>query len=276
MVPTVLYMHENQAVYPAQPGGEDARDAHFALTNLASIEAADVTVWNTDWNRRSFAAGVAAILAHAPDSRPSSFGSARDGGCVIWPPVELPALPPRPLHNSKATRIVWPHRWEHDKGPGELLHVARRWTARLGLRWIILGEQFARTPPALSEFLETFAGQIDHAGYVPDRAEYLSWLASADWVLSTAEHEFFGIAVVEALLLGCLPWLPKRLSYPELLPEMARDLSPASPPANIAETQAAVRTHLAPALAPNAVSRLDAVIEAAAGLDPVRAPCLDR
>ena len=55
-------------------------------------------------------------------------------------------------------------------------------------------------------------------GFEPDRRRYLRRLAACDWVLSTAVHEFFGVAVVEALLAGCLPWLPDRLSYPELLP----------------------------------------------------------
>ena len=38
-------------------------------------------------------------------------------------------------------------------------------------------------------------------------------------MLSTAIQENFGIAVVEAVRYGCFPLLPKRLSYPEILPE---------------------------------------------------------
>ena len=29
---------------------------------------------------------------------------------------------------------MWPHRWEHDKGPEELLALARRWSEPLDLR----------------------------------------------------------------------------------------------------------------------------------------------
>ena len=35
-------------------------------------------------------------------------------------------------------------------------------------------------------------------------------------MVSTALHEFYGIAVIEAVRAGCRPLLPNRLSYPEL------------------------------------------------------------
>jgi hypothetical protein len=38
-------------------------------------------------------------------------------------------------------------------------------------------------------------------------------------VVSTALHEFFGAAVIEACYCNCFPILPNRLSYPELIPE---------------------------------------------------------
>jgi glycosyltransferase involved in cell wall biosynthesis len=156
--------------------------------------------------------------------------------------------------------VVWPHRWEHDKGPEALLEVAERYSEPLNLRWTILGWQYPDIPPALSEFKDRFAPRIDHFGYEPDRQRYWAHLARADWVLSTARHEYFGIAVAEALLAGCLPWLPPRLSYPELLPPEARDLSPAEPPADRQGVIEKIRAHLEPAVAPNAVARIDEAI----------------
>ena len=69
--------------------------------------------------------------------------------------------------------------------------------------------------------------------------------------------------MAEALLAGCLPWLPPRLSYPELLPPEARDLSPAKPPADRQGVIGKIRTHLEPVLAPNAVALIDEAIEQA-------------
>jgi glycosyltransferase involved in cell wall biosynthesis len=262
-LPMILYMHENQATYPAR-GEPDPRDVHFALTNLTSILAADLTIWNSRYNRESFLCGIGRILEHVPSG---SVNEVRDRierkSTVIWPPVERPpesvkrstGPPGRVLHNP--VRVVWPHRWEHDKGPEALLQLARRYTGRLDLRWTILGERFEKTPPALNEFERRFSDRIDHVGFEPDRYAYWQRLADCDWVLSTATHEFFGIAVVEAMLAGCLPWLPNRLSYPELLPTEARDLSPAKPPQDPQATRAALARHLEPALAGNAVGRLD-------------------
>lgn len=274
-IPIILFMHENQAAYPLseQPSVEPQRDVHFAITNLTSILAADLVIWNSRWNRESFLAGMHMILRHASAVDLKDWDrTVQEKSQVIWPPVEPP--PPGPqqlaagkapdrmtagaLHNS--TTVVWPHRWEHDKGPDELLEIATRFSEPLNLRWTILGWQFPTAPPAMIEFERRFADRIDHIGFEPSRSRYWEHLASCDWVLSTARHEFFGIAVVEALLAGCLPWLPNRLSYPELLPREVGGLSPLHPPQNPDAARSAIITHLQPALAANAVARLDTAI----------------
>ena len=38
-------------------------------------------------------------------------------------------------------------------------------------------------------------------------------------MISTARQENFGIAVIEAVRYGCVPLLPARLAYPEIIPK---------------------------------------------------------
>ncbi len=271
--PLVVYMHENQAAYPTAgtgaPPEASSRDAHFALTNLTSLLAADRVLWNSRWNLTSFLDGMRTLLRHAPVSAAQVdewLGQIERRSTVTWPPVEDPQTlhnPGRTDNNGRsdaaggAVRVVWPHRWEHDKGPDELLDLARRHTTPLNLRWVILGESFDRVPDAMRMFLDEFHDHIDHAGFIESRDDYLAMLTTCDWVLSTARHEFFGVAVVEAMLAGALPWLPARLSYPELLPDELRGITPLAPPTDAAAARVALRRHLALALAPAAVERID-------------------
>ena len=53
-------------------------------------------------------------------------------------------------------------------------------------------------------------------GYCQDQYDYYRFLLGGDIVVSTALHEFFGMSVIEAVRAGCVPVLPKRLSYLEL------------------------------------------------------------
>jgi glycosyltransferase involved in cell wall biosynthesis len=265
--PVILYMHENQAAYPAGHAtpSSAARDVHFALTNLTSMHAAQLVIWNSEWNRSSFAEGIGTILAHAPDLALAG-GCAPCASAVAWPPVEAPPAGVAAADDRAITepvRVAWPHRWEHDKDPDALLAIAEEISARIDVRWTILGRRFRDCPPALEAFARRFADRIDHFGYAEDRTDYWRRLARCDWVLSTARHEFFGIAVAEALLAGCLPWLPERLSYVEILPPAARGLSPLAPPEDesLPILRAAIRAHLAAATAPRAVARLDALAE---------------
>ena len=44
-------------------------------------------------------------------------------------------------------------------------------------------------------------------------------LLSSDVVVSVADHDYFGVAVVEAIAAGCVPVLEHRLAYPERIPQ---------------------------------------------------------
>jgi hypothetical protein len=42
---------------------------------------------------------------------------------------------------------------------------------------------------------------------------------NADCVLSTAHHDFQGLAMMDAIALGCVPIAPNRLAYTEYIPK---------------------------------------------------------
>src|SRR6185295_9493603 len=86
------------------------------------------------------------------------------------------------------------------------------------LELVLLGESFEALPPGAEDLLNELAPMIRRRGFAADRADYAGALATADVVVSTARHEFFGISVCEAMAAGCTPFVPRRLAYPELVP----------------------------------------------------------
>ncbi|MBU1297343.1 MAG: glycosyltransferase, partial [Gammaproteobacteria bacterium] len=114
-------------------------------------------------------------------------------------------------------KLVWSARWEFDKGPDRLLAILEELEHRkLDYEIAILGEQFRSTPKEFNQIQAQFSHRISQFGFAPSRADYLRFLSSSDIVLSTALHEFQGLAVLEAVTLGCVPVLPNRQVYPEL------------------------------------------------------------
>ena len=92
---------------------------------------------------------------------------------------------------------------------------------RMGIdfRLALLGETSQVKPGAFLDSRSRFGERIVHYGYVSDREHYVQWLKKGCVAVSTAIQENFGIAAVEAMRHGCLPLLPRRLSYPEILPK---------------------------------------------------------
>ncbi|MAJ45974.1 MAG: hypothetical protein CBC35_01580 [Planctomycetes bacterium TMED75] len=289
-LPHVLYMHENQAAYPVSDnidGLTRDRDAHLAFTNLASIEAADVVLFNSEHNRVSFIEAMKDLLGKAPWTVGGSWiERLQQRSHVVWPPVPEDAWAPPALHNlvpdgyadqesgrRRIVRVAWPHRWEHDKGCEELKSLIERCKGdpEIEFRWTILGRRFKEAPKAMKLIKEEHADVLDRFGGPRNRAEYLQILQCCDWVTSTARHEFFGIAVVEAIACGCLPWLPDRLSYPELIPSEYVGLTPWVSGIDTRKVSCRLKEYLSSAREHDAVKRIDASIEAAIGETRTRA-----
>jgi glycosyltransferase involved in cell wall biosynthesis len=113
--------------------------------------------------------------------------------------------------------ILWNQRWEYDKGP-EVFFRALSMLATEGVdfRLALLGKNQRRATPEFEMAQRRFGDRMVHFGYATEE-QYRDVLHQADVVVSTAIHEFFGVAIVEAIHCGCFPLLPRRLSYPEVV-----------------------------------------------------------
>ena len=118
--------------------------------------------------------------------------------------------------------ILWNQRWEYDKDPVRLFAALNRLTetgADFGVA--ICGESFGNVPVEFDEARDRLQAHLVHYGYA-EQDEYRRLLLDASVVVSTARHEFFGVAAVEGLAAGAIPIFPNALAYPELIPGEAR------------------------------------------------------
>lgn len=101
-------------------------------------------------------------------------------------------------------------------------------TPQLAFRVSVLGAATQDTPLifASAEAPLRSVGCVSAWGYMESRERYWQELADCDIVVSTADHEFFGVSVVEAVSVGCMPLLPNRLAYPELIRQTPSKKSP--------------------------------------------------
>ncbi len=228
-MPLRVYFHENQFAYPVRV--EERRDLHFALTNYTTALVAHRLAFNSAYNRDTFLAGCRELLAKAPDMQLlQSVAEIAEKSAKMPPGLDLAAIdaagrgdssalaPPAPGHSGPPV-ILWNHRWEHDKQP-ELFFAALRQLSAEGFpfRLIIAGQKFSRGGEIFTQARRELQAQLLHCGFVADQADYYRLLQQADLVVSTAAHEFFGLAVLEAVRAGCRPLLPARLAYPEIFP----------------------------------------------------------
>lgn len=230
-IPAALYFHENQLTYPLPPGR--ARDLSFAWTNYTSALVADVVFFNSHFHQRTFLDALRDWLCRYHDYRELENVSAIAAKSHVLPPgIDLEMLNNR--HHSQPgcygsadkTRlhelspvILWNSRWDYDKQPAlffDALEVLEQRGVEFGL--IVAGEHVDPNAPEFVAAREHWTHRLLHWGYAKHKNAYADLLHHADIVVSTAAQEFFGIGVIEALFCGCIPILPRRLTYPELLP----------------------------------------------------------
>ena len=216
----IVYFHENQLVYPSRLYKE--WDFHFGLTNITTALAADLVIFNSNYNKNTFLQEIPTLLQKFPDYRPEGVSERiAEKSSVLPPPLDPEEFENFPeMQRSGPARIVWNHRWEFDKDPDTFFYALFALQEQnIEFELVVLGEKFKDYPPIFDEAQERLKEHIVQFGYAESRQEYLDALTQCDIVISTAQHEFFGISVMEAVRAGCVPLLPNRLVYPELFGE---------------------------------------------------------
>lgn len=218
--PALIYFHENQFSYPLAPG--EQMDYQFGFTDITSALAADRIVFNSNTHYHAFFSHLPKFINMMPDSRPKwVIREIQEKSQVVYPGCHFPS----DIHFSdrkhdKPPLIIWNHRWEFDKRP-EVFFYALEFLVEKGIdfRVAILGENYHRIPEVFTAAQKKFGSRIVQYGYVDSRSDYYQWLTKGDIVISTADQENFGISIIEAIRHGCLPLVPNRLSYPEIIPD---------------------------------------------------------
>lgn len=220
--PAALYMHENQINYPSV--GRTRVETDHGLVNWYAALAADSVAFNSDFHRRSFFTGLEALLGAAPDRRHLHLIPVVEAGSSVLPVgIDLARLDDRFGRQGSAPLVLWNHRWDPDKGLAVFLEVMGELAAeRLEFRVALAGESFVTQPEEHAAAIGGLGSRVVHVGHLPP-LEYDRLLGEADIVVSTAEQEFFGVSITEAVYAGAFPVLPDRLVYPERIPEEHHD-----------------------------------------------------
>ena len=223
--PAIVYLHENQLTYPLAPG--ERMDLQFGFTDITTALCADRILFNSRFHFDQFFRFLPGFIGQMPEFKPRwAIDVIRKKAGVLHPGCRFEAtlqetapLPPGP------PLIVWNHRWEFDKNP-EAFFAALDQVDRMGIdfRLAILGENYQSQPGVFKDCESRFGEKVVQFGTVTSRPDYVGWLRKGFVAVSTAIQENFGIAVVEAMRQGCLPLLPRRLSYPEILPKAFHDM----------------------------------------------------
>lgn len=213
-VPALYYFHENQFAYPV--GEHQVRSIEPQMVQLYGALAADQIVFNSRFNRDSFLDGVSRLLARMPDAVPGDIAGRLAAKAIVLP------VPIRPMEQAATGRderlILWNHRWEYDKAPDEFAAAMLALADRgLAFRLALLGPRPPQVPRPLQTLREQLGERIIADGHV-SRSEYQSILGRAGIAVSTALHEFQGLAMLEAVSAGAAPLVPDALAYTEQYP----------------------------------------------------------
>lgn len=218
--PLALYFHESQLTYPDSPQMD--ADLSYPFLNWTSALAADAVYFNSGYHREVFFEEIPRLLKGFPDHTHTHLVEAVAAKTGVLPVGVDLGWASATTSRSDIPLLVWNHRWEHDKDPETFADAIRAVAETHDFRLALAGERFRTVPGVLDELAEEMRDRIEVNDHLPTDA-YRALLLGSDVVVSTALQEFFGISVVEAVAAGARPVLPRRLSYPWLIPAEHHD-----------------------------------------------------
>ena len=216
--PSIVYFHENQFAYP---NAEKQQLLEAKMVSIYNALAADCIVFNSQFNQRTFLQGAAKLLQKMPDQVPSSVIETIKAKCqqLSVPIINAKTYLQSTWQTGQVIELVWNHRWEYDKAPDRLLLFLQILKQQhINFKIAIIGQRFRQQPAAFEQIQQQFADNLSHFGFV-DRQQYWSILQRSHIVLSTALHDFQGLAVMEACQCGAVPLVPNRQAYSQWFSE---------------------------------------------------------
>ncbi len=212
-VPAWYYFHENQFAYPVSE--QQVKSVEPQIVQIYGALAARRLLFNSTFNRDTFLDGVDYLLQRMPDQVPAGIRERLAAKATVCP---VPITPIAPATQRDQRLIVWNHRWEYDKDPDLFADVLLELAAAgIEFRLALLGARPRAAPPALERIRAALADRIVADGRV-EATEYRALLGRAGIAISTARHEFQGLAMLEAVSAGATPLVPDALCYAEQYP----------------------------------------------------------
>lgn len=222
-IPTAIYFHENQLAYPWSNQVIRSNNwRHFAFINYVSALSADWVLFNSSYNLKSFREESYQLLKTYPDHQETeTLNTIHAKSSVLSLGMNLKAFDPY-LSTTRADArplLLWNHRWEYDKNPEAFAKLVETlFQEGYDFEVAILGEAPYGSVEAFEQLRTDWGTNIVAFGFAESFEAYASWLSRADVVPVTADQDFFGGSVVEAIYCGCYPIMPNRLVYPGHVP----------------------------------------------------------
>jgi len=226
-VPIVYYMHENQLTYPySKNETRNDEDFNYGFINYKSCLAADHIIFNSAYHRDNFFDALDNLLIRLPDySLRKSIQGLRDKSSVISVGIDVHAINAI-LRRDEDTRehiattptLLWNSRWDSDKNPQLFLDLCEHLKDQgIEFNLILAGQKGNLSSSVYAQLKKNYSHQILADGFVTAYADYIKLLDRATILPVTSDHDFYGISVMEAILVGVCPILPENKVYEEFI-----------------------------------------------------------